>query len=131
MIVKTRELSGRHLDYAVAKSLGYEIADFSRKTSPIYINVDKNHFFVAFNPSENGEQCGCFIDKYGLNVEHESSLGITDEPGYYAISLKDTRNSNVVFKNYQFGETPQIAICRAVVFIELGDEIEIPDELME
>ncbi|WP_338805084.1 hypothetical protein WDV76_08620 [Xenorhabdus griffiniae] len=35
-----------------------------------------------------------------------------------------------IFKT-QTGDTLQIAICRAVVAAQLGDEVEIPDELME
>ncbi len=29
------------------------------------------------------------------------------------------------------GERPLIAVCRAVVATKLGDEVDIPDELME
>lgn len=32
---------------------------------------------------------------------------------------------------YHKTETPMIAICRAVVSAKLGDEVEIPDELIE
>ncbi|HGJ5855670.1 DUF2591 family protein [Arsenophonus nasoniae] len=117
MIVKTRELSGRHLDYAVAKSLGYEIAYFDRKTSPIYINVDKNHFFVAFNPSKNGEQCDEFIKRYQIKFRKTKAGSFCAASGLFD-------------KGIGKGATHLEAACRLIVSIIQGNEIDIPDGLV-
>lgn len=118
MIVKTRELSGRHLDYAVAKSLGYKIADFSRKTSPIYINVDINHFFVAFNPSENWEQCDELIKRYQITFRKTKAGSVWATSGLFDTGIGK-------------GATHLEAVCRLIVSIIQGNEIDIPNELTE
>ncbi|MDC9598920.1 hypothetical protein [Xenorhabdus anantnagensis] len=61
-----------------------------------------------------------YYKQYPVMLEH-----YLDHPVWAVIAGYDDFS---IFK-MQTGDTPQIAICRAVVAAQLGDEVEIPDEL--
>lgn len=112
MKVKTSELSGVQLDYAVAWSIdsGQPVVHITSETSFVEVNGE------VYSPSTVWSDC-CPLVCY---VEHVSL-----QPGklWAAVACG-------VFQ-YHKAETPAIAICRAVVAARLGDEVDIPDELME
>ncbi|MFS1583694.1 MAG: phage protein NinX family protein [Candidatus Arsenophonus phytopathogenicus] len=101
MKISTSELKGRQLDYAVAIFEGF-FTDCPNE-APKY--------------SEYWEYCGELITKY--------EIYLSNEDGRWFASMPPHMNGFI-----QQGETPQIAICRAVVINFLGDEIDIPDELV-
>lgn len=134
MKVKTAELSGRALDWAVALSTGqYEMTnvpeDIDGKNSccilaptglvdngfrwPPRGKVGPLYFIKKY--STDWSQCGYLIDRFDVDISPQY-------PGYFASAKMGIRS---------FGDTRQIAICRAVVASKLGDEVDIPDELME
>lgn len=127
--VRTAELIGAALDWAVAKIEGVETLMMSpRKGEP------KKPFALfgslALALGGDGEQSyapsacwhcgGPLIEKYKLD------LGAPME------SVNGPWNANTEWGHPlgQKGETPLIAACRAIVAANLGDEVQIPAELL-
>lgn len=123
MKVKTSELSGVQLDVAVAIAIGGHIT--RSQDAQVYLNgmhqlcgeENKRHSRYVFSPSTDWSQCGPLIAAFGV--------WISDDEGAFTASCKPHFDTAI----YD-AETPQIAICRAVVAAKLGDEVDIPDELM-
>ncbi|SFN65044.1 phage protein NinX family protein [Xenorhabdus japonica] len=126
MKIKTSELTGRALDWAVCLALGAEINNEGFLELPSGHFVDKNSRYYSFKPSTDWAQCGQLIDKYIDNLTHMAFRGDHWVANCRVVLIDDFS----IFKT-QTGNTPQIAICRAVVAAKLGDEVEIPSELME
>ena len=106
MKVKTSELSGAQLDWAVAKCEGYA----EGPSGSFWITEDD---CVDFKPTTNWAQGGPIIEREGI------ALGQTAD-GWEATCDGDV---------YVYGKTPLVAAMRCYVFSELGDEVEVPDGL--
>jgi len=110
MKIKTSELIGSALDWAVAKCEGYEDKDFC---------LDDKYFRdeddVWYSPSTDWSQGGPIIER-GLIV-------ISPDPqhGWRARPYMDLTEF--------YGPTPLIAAMRCYVASKLGDKIEIPENL--
>ncbi|MDE9565962.1 DUF2591 domain-containing protein [Xenorhabdus bovienii] len=115
MKIKTSELIGRALDWAVACCDGFDINSLigMPQITPEY--------------STDWSECGPLIEKYTMDLT--PFMG-----GTYCAGLSITTGA-LCPDDYvsidMYGKTPQIAICRAVVAARWGDEVEIPDELVE
>ncbi|MBD2811893.1 DUF2591 family protein [Xenorhabdus sp. Vera] len=125
MKLKTSELTGRALDWAV----GLAVTDDDVKCDGQHISVTFNggRYIYSWNPTTNWEQCGQLIERYTMDLT--PVMG-----GTYCAGLSITTGALCPddYVNVEmYGATPQIAICRAVVAAQLGDEVEIPDELLE
>lgn len=118
MKVKTAELSGVQLDYAVIKASNFPVMMHEGRFVTYDMEFDG---YVVVQPSVAWSQCGTMIARFGMTVTPASSA-MTDWMARFAESEK-------LYDG--FGSTPQVAICRAVVASKLGDEVDIPDELME
>ncbi|MDD2744793.1 MAG: DUF2591 family protein [Rhodocyclaceae bacterium] len=122
MQVKTSELSGIQLDYAVAICLGG--IDFHYDTVATYwITIDgkdralSKSWAQAFAPSTDWSHGGPIIERERIDV-----FSVRNATNWCAQS--DMR----VFNGY--GHTPLIAAMRCYVASKLGDEVEIPDDLL-
>lgn len=114
MKVKTSELQGAALDWAVAKCI-YEPDDVvicEGRVFAYYVHTEG-----CFNPSENWAQGGPIIEQEKIALSYD-----TGRFGWVA-SFYDG--------DAVFGGTPLIAAMRCYVASKLGDEVEVPDELME
>ena len=103
--MKTAELSGAALDWAVAKCEGYK---------PEYWDDDRLCFTddwgADFEPSCDWSQGGAIIEREGIAL----IPGWTAErPGYSAD-----------------GDTPLIAAMRCYIASKLGESVEVPQELI-
>jgi len=117
MKVKTSELSGRALDWAVAKCEepvgGYK--------AWVQADLDKG-ILHGFHYSTDWDWCGPIIEQmagFQLKIWLEST---------------ESTRCEAHLHNYQgdwvaFGPTPLIAAMRCYVASKLGDEVEIPEEL--
>ncbi|PHM37158.1 phage protein NinX family protein [Xenorhabdus innexi] len=156
MKLKTSELTGRALDFSVAQAIGMDIYICGRASDDEYgwigykksfgliqdsvdvavaafekpvitvgfcgeICIESQTKSQKYSPSTNWEQCGQLIDIFGMELTNEL---VNDTWRYYATCPH-------LMGEYQHGDTPKIAICRAVVAAELGNEVDIPDELLE
>ncbi|MBD2816513.1 DUF2591 family protein [Xenorhabdus sp. Flor] len=120
MKLKTSELTGWALDWAVCLAIGGTVKSG-------IIEAPNHDYFVTnigkytFTPSTDWALCGQLIERYSIELVNE----LLDCVFIWSA------NCNYVSDDYLDGQTPQIAICRAVVAVQLGDEVEIPDELVE
>ncbi|MDE1488589.1 DUF2591 domain-containing protein [Xenorhabdus bovienii] len=117
MKIKTSELTGRALDWAVARADGRGV----RINELGYVFVCDNRSIGVYSPSTDWAKCGELIDKYNIELTNE----LLDCVLFWSA------NCNYVSDDYLDGQTPQIAICRAVVAARWGNEVDIPDELVE
>lgn len=134
--VKTAGLSGVQLDYAVAVALG--VKD-SIKLRPFtncpaypqkYVWLDKGS--SCFSPSSNWMACGPLIEQFKLSLYLHSEYEINGEGVYDVYEAGCSADWFVDASTPdQVSTDPKVAICRAVVASKLGDEVDIPDELME
>ena len=121
MKVKTRELSGASLDWAVA-SIVCDAGWLARHL----------HLLQSMGFSSDWSQGGPIIQKEGI----ELMCGLTED---MAARFKDARphwsafpfgRPDVLNKRY-LGPTPLVAAMRCLVAMRLGDEVEIPEELLK
>ncbi|MGJ5592511.1 phage protein NinX family protein [Morganella morganii] len=139
--VKTIELSGPALDYAVAKAVGsYELIpvppDADGKNEG-WVLAPKNllssgyafppkgklpiNFFIS-RYSGDWAECGRLLEHYMIDVsfDHDEE----HEPW--------SATSPLLMGEYFTGKNAKVAICRAVVGMsKLGDTVEIPEELLK
>lgn len=156
MKIKTSELTGGALDWAVAVALGCEgifvRRGVSRKRIACIQNLDIGAIAHGdFSPSINWEQGGPLVERFQIytspphivfatkivNGNREPADRIYD--GWTAkISAKVAKKPPLIeglpgLCGLYVGEgpAPLIAICRAVVACKLGEEVEVPDELVQ
>ena len=130
MKVKVSELVGVQLDLAVALAIGGKIT--RPQDAQICLNGEhmlcgeknKRHSRYVYSPSTNWEQCGSLIEFFRAGLDWNTcniDEDYDDEPWFACVSKTDVT---------QYGPTPLIAICRAVVESKYGDEVELPDDLV-
>ena len=108
--MKTAELTGAALDWAVAKCLGTE-------------HLFAGHEVGRLHYSTDWAQGGPIIEREKIDV-----LALrTDEGGFRAYH---TPTHEAKTHTYAEGPTPLIAAMRCYVASELGDEVAVPDELI-
>ncbi|MBI6550711.1 phage protein NinX family protein [Xenorhabdus lircayensis] len=126
MKLKTSELTGRALDWAVALAADAKSVECSRIGDYLLELPNSDYFFATgdwytFRPSTDWAPCGQLIDIFRMEI---TNVLVNDVWKYYATCPH-------LMGEYQHGNTPKLAICRAVVAAQLGDEVEIPDMLLE
>ena len=105
--MKTSELTGAALDWVVAKCEGFE---FQLAESFIAYHDEGER-----NYSTNWAQGGPIIEREGIALHLWSSEEWIGDMGDWEAR----------------GSTPLIAAMRCYVASKLGDEVEVPDELVE
>jgi hypothetical protein len=118
MLVKSYDLTGGALDYAFVKA---------------YL---KDHTWLN-DPNFASKFADCTKDEYwayaSLEIlkEFKISLMHVEEDDPYPID-DGPWSANIPGQEYGYtGPTPEIAIGRCVVAYKLGEDIEIPDELLK
>ena len=109
--MKTSELIGAALDWAVAKCEGHDVED------PTWWP----DFGDESCYSTNWEQGGPIIEREGINLDNYAK-----NPKWSAWTPAPDRESG---EAQAYGPTPLIAAMRCYVASKLGDEIEITKEL--
>ena len=127
MKVKTSELTGSALDWAVAKCEGHDVA--IRYTGEVYL-VDRPwadrqrvKWLAPFKPSSAWAQGGPIIEREGLELSGFSAKWKSRTYWSTSVSGGPKRYWDMT------GSTPLIAAMRCYVASKLGDEIDIPEEL--
>jgi hypothetical protein len=117
--MKTSELTGAALDWAVAKCEGNCEGDFSW----YYDRRD------TFNYSTDWAQGGPIIEREGIDV-HRVNPGLWSAK-WWANNSGMAKNPAQRFKHNitTDGPTPLIAAMRCYVASKLGDEVNLPGEL--
>ncbi|PTT35472.1 hypothetical protein DBR23_23495 [Acidovorax sp. HMWF018] len=106
--IKTSELTGAALDWAVARAEGKRPSMFIfQRTGAL---ADEHHY------STNWAQGGPIIEREGIATSKPNAKG------WLARSY--------LFTHYTSGPTALIAAMRCRVASKLGDEVEVPEELL-
>lgn len=114
--MKTSELTSSALDWTVAKAAGIPVKLEYNPAYCVYTPPGKRSLY-KFQPSVNWKQGGPIIEREICNAYKDC----TDE--WYAISAC----GRGVFGK---GPTPLIAAMRCFVASRLGDEVNVPEELL-
>ena len=134
--VKTSELIGPALDWAVAETEGIQrfamgsdwpgnsvVADAADRDRVVICNlfgrlvVARGGWSNEWSPSTDWAQGGPLIDKHNVEILRAGDCvmaklyGLTNAAGD--------------------GKTPLIAACRAIVAAKLGDAVSVPEELVQ
>ena len=121
--IKTSELTGAALDWAVCVAAGWtptvrsKVECQNELTTPVFLGDQEQC------PSTNWAQGGPIIknlSRRGLRITGTKCRYASDAPTF-TVSLEG------YYKSY--GPTPLIAAMRCYVASKLGDEVEVPDEL--
>jgi hypothetical protein len=103
--MKTIELTGAALDWAVAQCEGFDNGDWL----PDY--------------STDWAAGGAIIEREEISISREFSSGRIEWAAWTPAPFRDDAEA------FGYGETPLIAAMRCYVASKFGDEVEIPDEL--
>jgi len=124
MLIKTSELVGVALDYAVAKC---ENVDVVIHMGRVYIASSD----FVYSPATSWDQGGAIIDRENIFTYPKDLLGhgFGASKWKYPISHK---YGNEMLVNYTdgFAATPLIAAMRCYVYSMFGPEIEIPNDYL-
>jgi len=140
--VKTAELIGPALDWAVAEAEGIRrlvmgndwpgnsvVADAADRDRVVICNmigqlvVSRGGWSNGWNPSTDWAQGGPLIEKYAVKVEHF--------PGETIASKANARVAMNRTAYWQSGPAPLVALCRAIVAANLGELVSVPEELVQ
>lgn len=133
--MKTTDLIGPALDWAVAKAEGH-VLDCDEGINISGLSMKQWNYM----PSENWSQGGPIIDREGIAWRKHSSgkwyamtsrdLGDTEGTRWQLYTFKDVPRTASTSRMCRFdGPTPLIAAMRVFVASKLGDEVDIPEEL--
>jgi hypothetical protein len=118
--MKTSELTGAALDWAVAK-IEFPDPDYEDADRFVYIHGDDEFHFT---PSTDWAQGGPIIERESIAILGDGDLYWEAECVWaWARGFDDGF--------FQKGSTPLIAAMRCYVTLKLGDEVEVPEELKE
>lgn len=117
--VKTMDLTGPALDWAVAKASGIEIDDSRGKELRISVQPGLQSPWI---PTVNWHQCGPLIESANitLNAPGEESDGC--DPVNYEAWCGGVWSED---------RSPRVAICRSIVIAVFGRFVSIPVELLQ
>lgn len=126
MRVKTAELTGAALDWAVAKCEGWESGKYMMSPDirkdvngkVIGIMVPKNHEYMWFKPSTDWAQGGPIIERERISIRQWTNVPIVN--AYMPVDGAEWATD---------ATSPLIAAMRCYCCSKLGNEVEVPDEL--
>jgi hypothetical protein len=119
--IATKDLIGPALDWVVAKCEGH-VRAFDEGDEISGLSMKQWNWV----PTENWSQGGPIIEREEINLEiHE---GGHTRASFYRMRL--THDGRVKHYHHQHGPTPLIAAMRCFVSSRLGDEVDVPDELI-
>jgi hypothetical protein len=111
--MKTSELTGAALDWAVAKCGGFDPETLNTKTGVVY-----SLRYGVYTPSTDWGQGGPIIEREGVRI-----VRVAPTVWGAVYSCGDIGREH-------FGATPLMAAMRCYVASKLGDIIDIPEELL-
>lgn len=133
MKLKTSELEGAALDWAVAEATGEDVKIQDPKCCKPWIGVSEDKDMVEFSPSTDWAQGGPLIERMAINVVNGSS-DYTEFYGKWGASADSPVMLVEAFDEQRYdhhiGDAPLEAACRAIVGEILGDEVDVPEDLV-
>lgn len=129
--VKTSELIGPALDWAVAHIEGYTlttdgISMLVKKGDKLLMLGGKDA--IGYSPSTRWDQGGPLIEEHGIEVFCNVSA---EQAARFKEAYPDWRACMNRGRSVHFhGRTPLIAAMRCLVAAKLGDTVQVPEELL-
>lgn len=126
--IKTSELSGAALDWAVAtlEKLPVRRYPMGPGTVPYWVfddayppKVPYQAIGKSYSPSANWDQGGPIIEREGVGIWPSEREG---NKGQWGARMLNT--------HIAYGPTPLVAAMRCFVASKLGDQVDVPDELV-
>ena len=117
--MKTNELIGAQLDWAVAKCEGIVLHHAIQPHGYLEILFNETNGGDVFTPSNDWAQGGPIIEREGLNLNYTTMI----QSAWSATSMNDLQEFG------EYGPTPLIAAMRCYVASKLGDEVDVPEGL--
>jgi hypothetical protein len=114
MKLKTSELTGPALDWAVASAMGFEARFWA-------VRGDEPEIDGTWEPSTDWEEGGPIIER--------ENIGVTHDPDHVFWEASVWLNPDKHMPLIANGPTPLIAAMRCYVASQLGDEVDVPEEL--
>jgi hypothetical protein len=137
MKIKTSELSGVALDWAVAQVVDRKLDTHQAKIGLYVDNWDANvnSKFVQWSPSTDWSQGGPLIERFCSRMATNGDRSGPDpdtgnhyeDPHVWSSCVGLGSHGRV---GYGQGRTALIAACRAIVAAKLGDEVDVPEGLV-
>lgn len=128
MKVKVAEASGVVLDWLVAKSEGCDLS-WDENAEDFFMGLSSAYCFLReFSPSTNPAQSWPIIEREITGVDLVSEWKGVKK--WSARKFEYLPNDQTRCTE-QYGPTPLIASMRCYVALRLGEEVEVPDELLE
>lgn len=129
--MKTSELSGHALDWAVAKCEGFDL--LSHDAADEWVDCGDGRY----SPSFNWAQGGPIIEREKINLRAIRKEGHPMDGLWLAAYDHGNTGSLVQWvkredwkRHYLSGPTPLVAAMRCFVASKLGDEVAVPEELL-
>jgi hypothetical protein len=124
--MKTSELTGAALDWAVARCEG--LLCFGYRTDGKRFAVEDSDGQVeGFMPATDWAQGGPIIEREGISL----TSYLDEEDPYWIGSVEcQYKNFNATAYYEEYGPTPLIAAMRCYVVSKLGDTVDVPEELI-
>lgn len=122
--MKTADLIGHPLDWAVAKALGLDVAliTHANGTQPV---IPAGNSFNYAGYSSLWDQGGPIIEREEIGIKRRAPS--MPGEGWEAMGSITARGAGY---RWSVGPTPLIAAMRCFVASKLGDEVGIPKELL-
>ena len=114
--LRTQNLTGKALDWAVAKAICPE--SFASSRNELGLPYWSEGWLRNGSPSTDWAQAGPLIDQYEITFKQY------DRGSYVAEALHESK------AHIGTGNGHLIAACRAIVAAELGEYVYVPDELV-
>ena len=129
MKIKTIELSGVALDWAVGISRGLQIGNHNGSPYRKDLPGDTYGPGPAWRPSTDWSQGGPLIGQFRVGVV-PANVGIMtpEQSAWFATAFFNGEDGDSCCKGV--GPTALIAACRAIVGLKLGDEVDVPEGLV-
>jgi hypothetical protein len=125
--MKTSELTGAALDWAVAKAdEERDVLFCQRQYGRLIVRIAGDHetrdIEWPYTPSTDWSQCGPIIEREGIGLDQYA-----DYPRWQAFTPAPEQQSGQAVCT---GPTPLIAAMRCYVVSKLGDTVDVPPELV-
>jgi hypothetical protein len=120
MKIKTAELTGKPLDWALAQACGH-VVDISYGGGVCIQGLMGWQNFEGHTDPATCMNCFGFESGQVSELFADSDLCCYVARGYSAIYTLEMVHGS--------GDTPEQAVARCVVAMRLGDEVDVPDEL--
>ena len=120
--MKTSELTGAALDWAVAKCEGLSVyTDMRHDGWATFVDYSDQYCDVHYTPTTNWGWGGPIIEREVIVLTHPKH-------DCWTATAQDSTDLDAPLYQ-EDGPTPLIAAMRCYVASKLGDEVEIPEEL--